>query len=430
MVLKKVSRGYDPIGITYSYDNGRKYYREVFAKSEPWLVMMQEKQIFEILAENLLIPPQSFVSPRTDEASGAIISDGAQWNIHPSAYSLLAFRDAALVWIRINEILHEKDECCGLIDGHYENFAVFHNSRPKWVDMGSIAILKSKQQGIEQFIKYFIFPIIVFNEKPLLSHKLRARIRQPRGGMTKTEFEAYLGREREIGVRPDMTRLEVLRHLRRLVENILFEDNRGFWSDYRSPTVLTDIIEGTYLHKVTDPRPRQIVDLVRSLHVSTIIDIGANDGLFSLLCEREGKAVISIDIDDAAINKLYQLVKKDPNIDICVAVNGFIDVEHTADLVLALALTHHLFLRQGLTWDVISAKLASMSKKAVITEFMPDGLGGTRTHPDVKPNPLPRNYTLDEFIATLKKHFRSVTIIEYGRIVKFSRRIMILCTHG
>jgi hypothetical protein len=427
-LLKKVSRGYDPIGTTYSYDNGRKYYRRVFTKSEAWLKMVCESHILEVLAQNLLIPPQSFLAERTQEFCGTLVSDGAPWNIHPSAYPLLAFRDAALVWIRINEILLEEDERWGLTDGHYENFAIFQNSRPKWVDIGSIGILKSKQHGIDQFVRYFIFPIIIFNEKPQLTHKLRSRLRQPKGGLTKTEFDAYFGIERDIGIRPTMSRGEALRHLRSLVENIFFEGNRGFWSDYRNATVLSDVIAGKYLKDTTDPRPRQVVDLVRSVNVSTIIDIGANDGLFSLLCARENKVVLSVDTDDAATNKLYRIVSDRQGIDICVSVNSFIDAHHSADLVLALALSHHLFLRQGIDWNTISARLALMATKAVITEFMPDGLGGTRTHPEIKPKPLPKNYTLDEFTKALKQHFKNVRVIDYGRIVKFSRRTLILCT--
>lgn len=70
-----------------------------------------------------------------------------------------------------------------------------------------------------------------------------------------------------------------------------------------------------------------------------------------------------------------------------------------ADIVIALAVTHHLILTQKVKLDTIVELLYSYSKRYVIVEFMPLGLwseGAT----DVE---VPDWYNLDWFIDGMKK---------------------------
>lgn len=424
--LTKLSGGLDPVGTVFR-GPGNWYYRGLSAQSVPWLQMLQQRHVLERLAQASLIPPQTIDVATGRNYCTALVSRGNAWDIHASAYCTHAFRDAALVWLRINEILNDIDPTLGLIDGHYGNVAAFDQSRPKWVDIGSIARLKSTQQGVAQFIRYFIYPLLVFGQMPEKRPAVRRRMRHPKGGITSDEISSYLGSAPQLDIHPDMPRLAVLKRLMDIVNGIDLDTHRGFWSDYRPSEHLVKAMNGRFLADFPDPRPARIVDLAAELAPETVIDVGANDGLFSVLCAKRGMRVLAIDTAEFALNKLYKLVSSAPDLDVCVASNAFLDVEQRADLVLALALTHHLVLKQKLTWDQIAAKLAAMTKRAVIIEYMPDGCGGTRTHPEVQPNPLPAWYSLDHCLTALRRFFADVQTIEYGRKVQFSRRVLIIC---
>ena len=88
---------------------------------------------------------------------------------------------------------------------------------------------------------------------------------------------------------------------------------------------------------------------------------------------------------------------------------------------MALALTHHMFLGQKMSFNNIAFQLAKYSTDVLVTEFMPDGLGiGVPS-----PNPLPEEYTLETFKASFKPYFNKIEDIQYpsGK----SRRIFVYC---
>jgi hypothetical protein len=96
-----------------------------------------------------------------------------------------------------------------------------------------------------------------------------------------------------------------------------------------------------------------------------------------------------------------------------------------SDVVLALAITHHLLLTQGHKIEEIFEKTKSFSKNYVFVEFMPLGLwGGDR---NIKPN-VPDWYTSDFFENKFQKYFQLIKkeVIEFHVIngVKEAHRIL------
>jgi hypothetical protein len=112
--------------------------------------------------------------------------------------------------------------------------------------------------------------------------------------------------------------------------------------------------------------------------------MGANDGYFSqLLAERSDADVIAIDADAACINNLYN--KHISNIlPLCVDILhpspalGFRNKERSsfndrfrAELVVALALVHHLVLSGNVPVRDVAGHLAELSIHLLIIEFVP-----------------------------------------------------------
>lgn len=120
--------------------------------------------------------------------------------------------------------------------------------------------------------------------------------------------------------------------------------------------------------------------------VHTVADLGANDGVFSKLAAGLGKQVWAADQDPYCINRLYKQVleQKDKNIQPMIIelanptpASGVNNTERKSfitrcqpDLVMALALIHHLAIGKNIPFSLIAAFFAGLSNYLLI-EFVP-----------------------------------------------------------
>lgn len=429
-----IGAGHDLIGDVFK--SSGCFYRAIRSKDAAFFNSLLGQGVYQQLANQKLIP--EFHVKHIDHPSYiSLVNSITGVSIYPVYYPILMFRDAAFNWLKINEILldFQPTGTLGLHDGHYGNFVQSENATPKWCDIGSITNISSAIEfGYKEFIRCYIYPLMMLS----LPNENKINVRQlmhqnPQGVDIQYAIDLFGDEMCRWGIDESYSsgnRRTALALLRSILEHLDFGEQKGFWSNYRSADALNSAWLGELLAPGQDSRYAAVIDLVRKSNTTSFIDIGCNDGIFSLMCVREGMKGLAIDLDEHAINKLYAFVREKPEIDLSVAYGGFLYLEHTADLVLALALTHHLAISQGLSFNEIAKQLAKASKKAVITEFMPDGLGGTPQHPEPSPNPLPVGYTLDNFVVELKQYFRTVNVIDYPRRTDtpyFSRRILIYC---
>ena len=169
----------------------------------------------------------------------------------------------------------------------------------------------------------------------------------------------------------------LLKGLESFVQKISAKNVKTTWDDYYTDTILGD----DYLNAKTN--------LVKSfsnfIDFKTVIDLGANDGHFSLLFI-DTKEVIATDADANCINDLYLNIKKENRHNILPLVNnlttpspaiGWNNTERDsitsrlkADLVLALALVHHLAIVNNVPLTLIASWLQPMGEQLII-EFVP-----------------------------------------------------------
>lgn len=427
-----IGNGEDPIGDVFRKDGN--YYRAIKKTAAEHVRNLIDQGVYQHLASRKLIPEHIFWD--IEHPKYAMVAQSRTGTfVFPSNYALSTLKNAAYVWLDINEFLLDVDGDYGLIDGHYGNFALFDNSRPLWVDIGSIGqgggAFGDPCFGLNQFIQYYVYPLLMFHHQPDNTTQIRALMLNQPDGITYAQLTAALNEDfglANLNPSPSkISRRATFRQIREILADLDFSSVKGFWSGYRNVESLELAIQGRLLDADQDSRFRAVVGLVRRSAASTFIDIGANDGAFSLLCTREGRKGIAIDLDDFSLNKLYQFISTRPDVELTVSYGSFSSVPHTAELVLALAITHHLVISQGLTFSQISKSLALNSTKAVITEFMPDGLGGTADIPGPYPDPLPKEYTLENFVSALRENFSHVEVIDYARPNPLSRRILIYC---
>lgn len=175
--------------------------------------------------------------------------------------------------------------------------------------------------------------------------------------------------------------LHILQHLegiiRKLKANVA---SHPTWNDYYNRTILSQ----DYLHE-KEKLFRQYVD---GIAFRTALDIGTNDGFFArILSERKEASILAIDADATCIHRLYTIVRE-KNIQnvlpLCIDLllpspaiglrnkerASFHDRVHP-ELVVALAVLHHLVLSSNIPLHDIAGYMAELTIRLLVIEFVP-----------------------------------------------------------
>ena len=209
-------------------------------------------------------------------------------------------------------------------------------------------------------------------------------------------------------------KLEILlKGLESFVQKLSLKKIKTTWDDYYSDTILGD----DYLKTKT----QLVKSFFAAIEFKTVIDLGANEGHFSLLFEKDND-VIATDADCNCINELYLKIKRENRTNILPLVNdlitpspaiGWNNAERDsitnrlkADLVLALALVHHLAIAGNVPLTLIADWLQPMANHLII-EFVPKQ--------DEKVKLLLQNrkdifddYNLENFKASFGKNYQLI----------------------
>lgn len=345
----------------------------------------------------------------------------------------------AETWLQINHALLA--DGLGLLDAHDGNFGVDDSLHPVWIDHGSIVHVHNPLLGLHEFLETRLFPAAIRIRHPALGELLRGKriswvayweIRPFSGSLLAMAFalKRVLSAGPSIWRRKDpssaISPSEAISapsvwmvRLRRIILALLnFAANRlrrsarasGFWSDYRPDSAEPALATRT-------ERDRTIISTAASLEWSSCTDIGANAGhhVLGLATVVEGaRRFTAVDPDDFALSKFVRAVEtlEVPHTFSAQLGSLFSDSD-PADLVLALALTHHLALQQHYPLDAIAGQLALRSRKYCIVEFMPMGLTTTERVLASRHAPTPNWYSEANFVAAMARHFHRVS--EIGR---------------
>jgi hypothetical protein len=154
---------------------------------------------------------------------------------------------------------------------------------------------------------------------------------------------------------------------------------RSAWSDYRQTNVYSESSAATKM--------RFVRDVVDQTGARRALDLGANDGHYARALVDMGVACTAVEVDAACSEQLYAS-SVDPRyaallntlrVDLTnpTPAHGWAHSERASfaershcDLVLALALLHHLSITHQVPFDRIAAYLAQLAPTAVV-EFVP-----------------------------------------------------------
>ena len=138
---------------------------------------------------------------------------------------------------------------------------------------------------------------------------------------------------------------------------------------------------------------------VTTMRPSTVLDLGSNTGWFSMLAAKLGSSVVAVDLDEASIDRLFAEARRE-RLDVLPLVANLVrplppleakvfhdepslsllgegaplvsqpDTRLRCEMVLALALVHHLALGQGHPFDEIATIFSRLSTKYLCVEFV------------------------------------------------------------
>jgi SAM-dependent methyltransferase len=189
-----------------------------------------------------------------------------------------------------------------------------------------------------------------------------------------------------------------------------------------------------------------VYNALQELKPQTVLDIACNTGWFSIVAANLGSSVVAVDIDESCVDKLYEYAKNEHLsilplvIDITHATEDVFPLNqdeliyqkrmtHTTpllisaerrlqcDMVLVLALIHHLVLGQNMDFNQIRKTLDPLSNKYLLIEFIaktdnlivedPDFFPAFKANPDAFDW-----YTMENLMVELKTVFKTIDIVD------------------
>ena len=180
-----------------------------------------------------------------------------------------------------------------------------------------------------------------------------------------------------------------------------------------------------------------VESMIKNSKAETVLDLGANTGVFSELAAKHAEFVLSVDLDPLCVERNYIRLKKDNSEKILPLVIDLMnpspsigwDLEerpafterYKGDLSLALALIHHLAIGQNLPLDYVAKFMAKISPHLII-EFVPKEDSQVKrllaNREDIFPN-----YNKSGFEESFGAYF---TILESKAVPESSRTMYLL----
>jgi hypothetical protein len=321
----------------------------------------------------------------------------------------------------------------------------FHGSQPVFIDVGSFVRHQPNEAwvGYRQFCQMQLYPLMLqayrgVDFQPWLrgridgippvqfSRLLSSRDWLRRGVLTHVVLHAALeskagGGNRSVkrdlhqsGFHKDLI-LANVRKLKRIVDRLNWSEPSSHWSEY-------DASSDPVRHDGA-AKEEFLQGVLKTRQWGQVWDFGCNLGRYSRIAAEHADFVVAMDQDHWTIEKLFRSLQKEHNRKILPLVMNFADaspglgwngrerrrLEHRGapDLVLCLALLHHLVIRENLRIPDVLDWLARLGGRVVI-EFVdrsdPQVVSLLRNRSDAC-----EDYSRESFEQSLKERFEIVS---------------------
>ncbi len=375
----------------------------------------------------------------------------------PFEWPFSMLKDAALLTL---ELLDDAlDEGLILKDGTPYNVQ-WRGVEPVFIDVGSFERLREGEPwfGYRQFCMQFLYPLMLESYRgvayrPLLRGRLdgiepeqmrrllRLRDRFRRGVLTNVVLHARLerghsqrsasaarGELKRAGFKPELIKANVGR-LKRLVRKLDWSPGGSEWSEYRETS--------GYEEGELRAKEEFVASAVAAAAPKLVWDLGCNDGRFSRIAAAAGAYVVAVDGDELAVDRLYRelrgegaerilplaldLVDSSPDMGWRGSERPRLEQRERPDLVLALALVHHLVISANVPLAAVVDWLAELGA-ALVVEFPAREDPMVARLLDRKREHAHPDYGLEQFEALLERRFSIGRRERHGTRVLFEAR--------
>jgi hypothetical protein len=328
-----------------------------------------------------------------------ILPEQVPFITYPYEWSFNMWKDAALLTLRIANMSLQR----GIMLKDATPFNIqFYNGGPVFIDTLSFAKYETDKPWVayRQFCECFLGPLLLmhynYNDagKLIMIYPNGIPLRVVKSllpSKTRWNLHVYLhvwlqeklyfkskNKEPHKGAFSKQQLTVLIKGLTDFIGTLNLKKTKSAWDDYYKEA----ITRSQYLES------KKIIfeNFAKEICFNTVLDLGANDGLFSLLLKEKAKLIVATDEDSNCIDKLYNHIKKEKIKNIVPVLNDFVvpspaigwgNAERTSindrfkgDLILALALVHHLAIGANIPLSYI-AQWLSQAGQFLIIEFVP-----------------------------------------------------------
>jgi hypothetical protein len=445
--LKTTPNCSDDVGRVYFYKN--TVFRGINDEYVLDMLNLFSSGLFKELIDANLIPETTISNHLIEGYQLVIESEKIENWTYSYEWSFEMLKEAALTILKINNIANKYGY--QLKDPHQENIT-FKFNRPLYIDIGSLVKIKTDVWiGYKEFLATIYLPLklmqrsldetgrsILRMEKSLDDREVFILLHPVFGTLsfiTNSYMKIYTFFFRFSCIssfRMDGLRFSIaLKLLQKIISYLInFFINIRLTNIANMKVCKRDTRWGNYQSEIdvkNNFRFNRIVEIISSLNdTSSLIEIAANQGLFAnyLLNNTHLSRVIATDYDVAAVD--YMFKENSKNVKLLSLVLDIVRPHGVgsrkpaydrlkSDIVLALAVTHHLILSQNIDLNYIFFNLKKFTNKYILVEFMPKGLSD-----NVNQNlDVPIFYNEAWFLDEFKKHFEFISCekLEDNRIL-------------
>lgn len=398
---------------------------------------LMEKLYKPLTDKGLLIPHEELREALPDGAYKLIRPVRVPYISYPYEWSFGQLKDAALTTLRIHRMA--LDQGMILKDASAYNIQ-FVNGQSVLIDTLSFDFYEEGAPWIAygQFCRHFMAPLMLMAYRDVrLSQLLRVYIDGVpmdlastllgrRGGFAAKQHIHWharsVAKHAQDGKAPSQIRkvsiskfshMAMIDSMIRIVEKLALKGVETEWGDYYAHT--------NYSGDAAASKEALVQAFLDEVKPQTAWDFGANDGRYTRLSLKYGGSAVAFDIDPIAVERSYHAVKaaKEPMLPLLLDLTnpspaiGFANRERMdiaqrqkPDVVLMLAVIHHMAISNNLPLDKIADWLAGLTGHLVI-EFVPKEDSQVQTLLATRDDIFP-DYTKEGFERAFETRFEIV----------------------
>jgi hypothetical protein len=396
----------DPSGFLFTH-NGVLYRQINRAYQEHYDHLVSSKLYAKLVYAGLLIAHEEVdIAPLEPELAYRVIKpEPVPFISYPYEWSFSQLQDAAMVTLAIQKLALE----AGMVlkDASAYNIQ-FHHGKPVLIDTLSFEIYREGDPWVayRQFCQHFLAPLAMMSYQDvrlsqllriyidgipldLASQLLPRRTRFNMGLATHVHLHAAaqkryanqaIAKTRGARKMSKLSFLGLMDSLENTTRKLTWKPSGTEWADYYQAS------SSHYSQTAFDHKKKLVSQFLERLNPGIAWDMGANTGEFSRLIAEKGYPTIAFDIDPAAVEQNYLLVRQNNEARMLPLIMDFTNpspplgwhnqerrslLERApADLLLALAFIHHMAIANNVPLQSLAKYLHDLGSWLII-EWVP-----------------------------------------------------------